>query len=303
MSADPVLSTYIEPPGAFWRRRLLVVLPLVLWVAVAVPTVLASVGVFGTSPGLDLLLGLVCTGVVLVLAYIPVVVRAIAELRDALAARRTNQRVVELLAAGAAAEAEPLLRRVLSRTSLPANVLPGLVHNLGVARLERGDLTGARALMDHARASGWFAHWTFRRQRAGFAQGRILAAAVMGDLAVAEAELDDLEGAPTPAAHRPYVELARAVTQARAGRHEEALRSLSLLQDTAVPDSLARILSVLAAWLQVQRGVPPEAATEGLTPLEPGEPTWASSWPELEAFVLAHGLRRREDVDPGGPGA
>lgn len=291
MSREPLSTLYIEPPGPFWRRRLLLVLPLLAWLGVALPVVVVS----SRDPdavGLGLLLGLVCTGIALVLAYGLVLLRAGRELRDALAAWRANREAIGLLTAGEAAAAEVILRRCLARPAVPANMLPGLVHNLGVARLGQGDLPGARLLMELARASGWLDSFTYRKQRVGFAQGRILAAAVTGDLAQAEAELAGVEGLPVPAAYQPYLVLARAHLAARAGRHDDALGLMELLEGAELPPTSRRILDVLGAWCRVQLGEAPVEAIGGLALLEPGEPVWAAAWPELEAFVQELGLRR-----------
>ena len=293
MRPDPALDVYIQPPGAYWRRRLLLVVPLLVWVVLAVGSLQAFAPTEDSPTPLALLpvlLGLICVGIGLVLAYIPWLFTATRELGNAFRARRASLAAVGLMQAGDGSGSEALLRGVLGRQPMVMSTLPGLVHNLGVCRLLQGDPAGALALMEHARVSGWLDAFVYRRHRAAYAQGRAVAAVVLGELDLAEAALDELDGQVPRAEARAWVVLARLLLALRRGRSEAAGELIESLEGVSLPPPSARLAGVLVAWTRVLGGEEPALATAGVTPLEPGEPPWGAHWPELMDFAAAHGL-------------
>ena len=290
MARDPVLDIYIEPPRPFWRRRMVVVLPLLSWLLL-----LALVMARGlTAPTVDLVGELACmagVGIVLILLSLPMAWRALLGNIAALRARRPAREAGQLLGEGNGRGAEALLRTLLQDARLQAPGRAGLVHALGVALLTQGDAAGGLARVRHARESGWLDSFIYRRPRALQSQGLVVASGATGAREEARAALAQARASQRPAS-QGAVELAAILLHSRAGEHAEAVALGRRLSSTGVALGIWAVGRLAAAMAAEALGEEEEVRTllEGVH-LAPGEPAWAARcWPELCAFALRRGV-------------
>jgi len=267
-----------------------ILFPLGLWVCAAVVTLLL-LGVGRAPRGtLPWLIALLVSGVALVGLATPLALRSMRELRGAFAGHRANAAALAALQRGQPEDAEAALFASLPRVMAPA-ARAVMVHNLGVAALQRGAVAQASRRMSHARASGWLQSLQLRGHRAGFAQARAMVAVVAGDLDAARAELALARAAPVRRAFGPYVAVAELLLALRADDVDAALACARSVELDALPPTARALAGVAGAWALERGGAPPEAvraALEGCPPLEPGQPRWAAEhWPELAAFAAA----------------
>ncbi len=295
MRDDPALAKDIVTPRAYWRRRLKIVVPLLLWVGVTLPT-LAWFGLTADRPlgtTLAVLLGLICTGIGLVIVSIPLVIEATRDLWFTFRARAPIREAVAALNAGDGHRAEALLLSVLARPGLPTLHAVSL-HNLGVAALLQGRLEHARARMDAAKASGWLERFALRRHRPGVLQGRAMVCLGLGALDEAEAHLAELSalGNP-PAALRDPIELAQLILALKRGDCVGAWAQARLRTGANLRPDARRLPLLLRAWAASSAGLPDDtvqAARDAAEPLKVQDSWLLSAWPELQDFARQSGL-------------
>jgi hypothetical protein len=293
MPRDRALALYIEPPRPYYRRKLLVVAPLLVWVAAALATLVAYAP--DEHPALSLMFGLICSGVGLIAMATPLVWRSIREILGALAARKLNKRAVALLNrsddADAAAEAETMLREALAQPRLVPSSMAGLVHNLGVARFARGDAKGGRDLLEHAWKSGWMMSLALRRHRAIHAQAMVVVCVANDALDDARAALVRSRAAQTPA-QRPVVDVAALLLHTRAEEYAEALQIAEGLDYAALAPQMAATARLVRAMAAHQTGAAADQVAlfvSEIPTLAPNRLAWAAEgWPELMAFATEH---------------
>ncbi len=296
MLPDPALDLTIQPPAPYWRRRLLLLAPLLTWLVA-----LGSAGAWlwrAPAKLLPVLSGFICTGIALLAVALPT---AWTSLRGSLASlrlARPARDAVAMLSRGDAAGAEGLLRACLADPHLNPPSLAVLIHNLGVARLAQGDVSTARALMAHARASGWLMSWRLRRHRAIYAQGYVMVCVATGAFDEARQALQDARGA-IRRGQGPPVDLAALILHAMAGDHDETLRIATALPFDALGPDLARLGRLVAAYAAAQRGEDPNAWISGEDLRAPLDKHWlVRSWPALHAFTTALRQEAGADTEP-----
>lgn len=295
MRDDPALAKDIVHPRAYWRRRLKIVVPLLLWVGVTLPT-LAWFGLTADrplGPTLGALLGLICTGIGLIIVSTPLLIQSTRDLWFSLRAQAPIREAVAALNDGDGHRAENLLLSVLARPGLPTLHAVSL-HNLGVAALLQGHLDRARARMEAAKASGWLERFALRRHRHSFLQGRAMVCLGLGALDEAEALLAELSalGNP-PAALRDPIELAQLILALKRGDFPGAWAQARLRTGASLRPDARRLLMLLRAWAASGAGQPDDtvqAAREAAEPLKAQESWLLSGWPELQDFARQNGL-------------
>lgn len=233
---------------------------------------------------------LVCAGLAWVGLAVPfLLARARAVRRMARAG--SNEAALTLLRAGRYAEAAA----VWEELAFHARMLPAahalVVHNLGLAWLCLGHVRPGLALMERARATGWFSSRLLRDTDASARVGLALGRAVGGDLEGARAIVDAL--APTLApAQRSMTMLVDAIVAARQGQ-ALAYRAEQLRQaESSLMPSHVRALRLLEAFTQTRaQGSAYRDAPLRSLGITPGELDFLSAdWPELRSFMASHGL-------------
>jgi hypothetical protein len=287
---DPALQIELASQRAWWRARLRVMVPLALWVGVALAT-LARLG-FGRAPTgtLPLLIALVVTGIAVVVFAIPMAVRSMRELRGAFAGRRANTAAIAALQRAEPEVAEAALLEALPRVMALATRAV-MLHNLGVAALQRGAVAQASRRMARARASGWLRSLQVRRHRAGFAQARAMVAIVAGDLDAARAELASARAGAVPRAMAPYVAVAELLLALRMDDVDAAVRCARSVELDALTPAARALAGLAGAWALERGGAPPDAVRA----MPRGRPTPRGRPAPLgrRALARAGGLRRR----------
>lgn len=288
---DPALALAIPSPQAYWRRHLSVLVPLVGWLVLALPTIV----VVGETPSwgwVGLLIALVVAGVALVIWAVPRTWRQARALASALRARKQQQLALAALH-DEPGRAETIWRACLEDPRLPPYVAAPVVHNVGVALLVQGRLPRARALMLHARATGWIDSWLLRRHRAAYLQGVALTSALAGDTATAREVLAVLASSKVSPQLAPYVGQTRLMLLLRQGDVASAAALARTLDPSPLPGPSAQLGHLVAAFAYQQAGdtAARDAALARVGRLEGGNPAWGPEhWPELVAFAAQHGL-------------
>jgi len=286
MRRDPALDFFIETPRVYWRPRVRLAVPLVGWVGLAFWAL-----AHWRHPSLAWLGGLVCSGSTLVIIAIPLTLHALRQLFAARSVYRDSKRARDLLYAGDLAGADTLWRICLERPDVPPYALFTTVHNLGVVALARGDLARARALIDHARASGWLNTLQLRRARPGVLQVHAVLDIAQGDLAAAAQALEQARDQATTAS--AAVQVAQVLLLARQGEYAKASALGFLLRqgrEAGLPAGTIRLVRLVAAFAAERAGEQPEAVAEAWAAVEDpvaALPAWSAHWPELEAAARA----------------
>ncbi|MCB9779868.1 MAG: hypothetical protein H6742_14985 [Alphaproteobacteria bacterium] len=287
MQRDPALDVDIQPPRAYYRRKVGIALPLLVWVAIAIPFLWRYAP--DDDPPLAGLLGLVCSGVALILVALPIVWRSLRETRVGLRAKADNQRAIEALQRFDVDAAEQIWRTSLAAPDATPLVRFVLVHNLGIAAFERGDFDAAQVLLDRSLDCGWQDAARFAGMRPMLFQGHAMVALCRGDAARARQLLTQAGSGRGDVRHA--LELTRVLLFLREDRPGDALRIGRALPFARLRGYQPQTARLFTAWAAERAGEPEDVVSElcGDATLPTGKPGWLCAWPGFVAWLTARG--------------
>jgi hypothetical protein len=209
--------------------------------------------------------------------------------------RRGVQQLLEcqaLITAGSFEAGGELCERILAGYRGVGEIEAPALCNLSVALYHRGEAAQALALLDAVERAGWC--FPRSRLRTIVLQNRATYLAVLGRTDEAERLARELRTRLTSARAESGLLLFDAILSARTGRMADVVARTGTV--AATRQLQAKLLRILRAW--ALDATAPEASRdevrlliEGARPIAPGELGYiALHWPELKAFLVAHGL-------------